>query len=196
MRLEAGDPANVSRLDCDVHIGTHVDAPRHFIKNGNTVEQLSLDALIGPAVVAYLPEADAVTADDLVGLDLPGDTERLLLRTRNSELWTASVTEFRKDYVGLTPEAARWIVDQQICLVGIDYLGIHRFGDGPLVHQILLGAGVVIVEGLNLADVHPGAHKLICLPLKLVGAEAAPARAVLQPISAVSGQPPAIGGDS
>ena len=182
-RLEVGDSANVSRLDCDVHVGTHVDAPWHFREDGATVEQLPLDILIGPVVVAYLPELSAITASDLADLALSPGTKRLLLRMRNSELWAAGVTEFRKDYVALTADAARWVVDQGIHLIGVDYLSVQRYDDSPLVHQILLEAGVIIVEGLNLADVQPGAYELICLPICLVGAEGAPARAVLRPLS-------------
>jgi arylformamidase len=178
-RLEAGDPANVSRLDCDVHVGTHVDAPWHFLENGSTVEQLSLDVLIGPVVVAYLPEVSAITAGDLDDLGLPPGTRRLLLRTQNSELWAARVTEFKKDYVALTADAARWVAEHGIRLIGVDYLSVQRYGDSTLTHQILLEAGVIILECLNLAGVQPGGYELICLPLKLVGAEGAPARAAL-----------------
>lgn len=178
--LEAGDPTNVSRLDCDVHMGTHVDAPWHFLENGYTVEQLPLDVLIGPAVMAYLPKVSAVTASNLADLALPPSTRRLLLRTRNSELWAEGVTEFRKDYVALTADAARWVVDRDIRLIGVDYLSVQRYDDSPLTHQLLLEAGVVIIEGLNLANVQPGAYELICLPIRLVGADGAPARAVLR----------------
>jgi kynurenine formamidase/glycosyltransferase involved in cell wall biosynthesis len=179
MSLEAGDMTNVSRLDCDVHIGTHVDAPLHFIEDGSSVEQMPLNILIGPALIAYLPGVDAITADDLAALSLPKSTQRLLLRTRNSLLWANGVNGFRTDYVALTADAARWIVEHDIRLVGVDYLSVQRYQDGSETHQILLDAGVVIVEGLNLADVVPGLYELICLPLKLVGAEGAPARAVL-----------------
>lgn len=182
MRLEAGDSANVSRLDCDVHVGTHVDAPCHFLENGNTVEQLSFDTLIGPAIVAYLPDVDTITPGDLAGLGLSPGAKRLLLHTRNSELWATGVTEFRTDYVALTADAACWVVDQGIRLLGVDCLSVQRYDDSPLTHQILLEAGVIILEGLNLADVKPGEYELICLPLRLVGAEGAPARAVLRPL--------------
>ena len=193
MRLEADEEYNVSRLDCDLHVGTHVDAPWHCVENGTTVDRLPLDILIGPAVVACLPEVGAVTASGLAGLALPPDTERLLLRTRNSELWAAEVTEFREDYVALTVDAARWVVDQGIRLVGVDYLSVQRYDDSPLTHQILLNADVIILEGLNLADVQPGAYELVCLPMLLVGAEGAPARAVLRHLSPVSGQTSASG---
>jgi arylformamidase len=183
MRLEAGDPANVSRLDCDLHVGTHVDAPWHFVENGITVERLSLDILIGPAIVAYLPQVDAVTAGDLTDLGLPSGTKRLLLRTRNSDWWVAGVHEFRKDYVALTADAARWVVKQGIRLIGVDYLSVQRYDDSPLTHRILLEAGVIILEGLNLASVQPGTYELICLPLCLVGAEGAPSRAILRSVT-------------
>lgn len=180
LRLEAGDLSNVSRLDSDVHIGTHVDAPWHSLEHGATVEQLSLEILIGPAVVAYLPKVDTITASDLAKLALPSGTQRLLLRTRNSELWTAGVTEFRTDFVALTADAARWVVDNGIQLIGVDYLSVQCYGDSPLTHEILLEADVIIVEGLNLDQVQPGDYELTCLPLRLVGAEGAPARAVLR----------------
>ena len=193
MRLEADEEYNVSRLDCDLHVGTHVDAPWHCVENGTTVDRLPLDILIGPAVVACLPEVGAVRGTDLADLKLPTGTKRLLLRTRNSELWAAEVTEFREDYVALTVDAARWVVDQGIRLVGVDYLSVQRYDDSPLTHQILLKADVIILEGLNLADVQPAAYELICLPLCLVGAEGAPARAVLRHLSPVSGQTSASG---
>jgi arylformamidase len=178
--MAKGDNNNVSRLECGVHTGTHVDAPWHFLEEGSTVERLPLDVMIGEAFVAYLPQADVVTAETLTGLALPTGTTRLLLRTRNSELWERGVTEFREDFVALTSDAVHWLVDQGIRLIGVDYLSVHRHGDGPLIHQILLRAGVVIVEGLNLAGVEPGKYELICLPLRLNGADGAPARAVLR----------------
>ena len=184
MRLEDGDEANVSQLNTDVHIGTHIDAPWHFVANGKTIEQLSLEVLIGKAVVVEMLDVSSVTAKDLEALDLPQDTERLLLRTRNSQLWENEVTEFYKDFVALTSDAAQWIVDRGIRLVGIDYLSVQRFYDSPLTHKILLGAEVIVIEGLNLSGVRSGQYYLTCLPLKLVGAEGSPARAILIPIEA------------
>jgi arylformamidase len=177
--MESGDPSNVSRLDCDVHTGTHIDAPRHFIENGITVDQLNLHQLIGPAIVACMPELDAVDASDLESLDLPRDCKRLLLQTRNSELWGKNISEFRKDYVALSQNAAKWIVDHGIDLIGVDYLSVQRYGDGPLTHQILFEGEVIIIEGLNLNGVAAGTYDLICLPLKLKDTEGSPARAVL-----------------
>ena len=178
--MAAGHDSNVSRLDCDVHTGTHVDAPSHFLAGGATVDALPLDVLIGPAFVASLPEAPAVTPEVLSGLGLPSGTSRLLLRTGNSRLWSSGPTGFRTDFVALTAEAARWLVDRHVRLIGVDYLSVQRYGDGPLTHRTLLGAGIVIVEGLDLSGVAPGPYELICLPLRLAGAEGAPARAVLR----------------
>lgn len=181
--MEAGSVANVSRMACCVHIGTHVDAPRHFIQDGRTVEHLALDTLIGPVVVAALPDIATITASDLESLALPTGVERLLLRTRNSELWASGSTEFHEEFVALTAEAAQWVVDQGIRLIGVDYLSVQRYYDGPQTHQILLGAEVIILEGLNLAQVPPGWYELLCLPLKLAGSDGAPARAVLRTLS-------------
>jgi arylformamidase len=178
-RLDAGAECNNSRLECDTHVGTHVDAPLHFLSEGTSVDKLPLEMLVGPAVVAYLPEVSAVTAGELEKLALPSNTRRLLLRTRNSEFWAAAISEFTKDYVSLTCDAAHWLVRQGVGLVGVDYFSVGSYEDGARIHQILLEAGVIIVESLNLAEVQPGNYELICLPICLAGAEAAPARAVL-----------------
>jgi arylformamidase len=182
MRMDEGDSYNAARLEFNLHTGTHVDAPRHFLQNGSTVEHLSLDVLIGPSYVAHLPDAADVTPRILTDLKLPPGVERLLLRTRNSELWEAKVTEFKEDFVALTHEAAQWIVDNKIRLVGVDYLSVQRFADDSRTHQILLGADTAVLEGLNLSNVRSGFYELICLPLRLIGTEAAPARAILRQI--------------
>lgn len=178
-RLNDGDECNNSHLHCDTHTGTHVEAPSHYLEQGATVEQLSLDVLIGPAIVAYLPMVSAITASDLAKLALPPGTKRLLLRTLNSELWAAKITEFREDYVALTSDAAQWIVRKGIRLIGVDYLSVGSYRDRVATHLILLQAGVVVIEGLNLYNVDSQEYELVCLPLKLEGAEGAPARAIL-----------------
>lgn len=178
--MAQGDECNVSRLVCSVHTGTHVDAPRHFLPQGATVEALALDVLIGAAVVVEMPDCDAITPADLDSLHLPLGTTRLLFKTRNSQLWRQPEHPFEPNFVALTSDAAAWVVDRGIQLVGVDYLSVQRFYDSePLTHCRLLEAGVVIVEGLNLAAVAPGEYHFICLPLKLVGSDGAPARAVL-----------------
>jgi arylformamidase len=173
--LESGDPANVSELDMGAHSGTHVDAPDHFIEGGAGAEALPLDALIGPAEVV---DASAATiALDLVTLRKlelpPRGSERVLFKTRNSQLWSRD--EFTRDFVRLNGEAAAYLVERGARLLGIDYLSI---GDAE-AHRILLSAGVVCAEGLDLRGIEPGPYELVCLPLKLVGSDGAPARAVL-----------------
>jgi arylformamidase len=182
-RIEAGDDSNLSKLDCDVHTGTHIDAPRHFLTKGITIEHLPLEVMIGPCFVAYLPKVSVVTADDLAGLNMPAGTVRLLLRTSNSRLWAAKTGRFRKTYVALTSDAASWIVENQVRLIGIDYLSVQPYSGSHDTHKILLKAGTAVLEGLNLASVKTGCYELICLPIKLVGAEGAPARVVLRTIN-------------
>jgi arylformamidase len=173
--LEAGDPVNVSELDMGAHSGTHVDAPDHFLAAGAGAEALPLEALIGPADV--VDATAAVTALDLLtvrDLELPSrGSERILFKTRNSQLWNRD--EFSRDFVRLDGEAAAYLVERGVKLLGIDYLSI---GDAE-AHRVLLGAGVVCVEGLDLRGIEPGSYELVCLPLKLVGSDGAPARAVL-----------------
>ena len=178
--IDAGDGVNVSRISCGVHTGTHVDAPRHVLTQGPTVERLALEALVGPTYVVEIMDREEITARDLEALCLGEGVERLLVRTRNSRLWEEGVATFQKDFVALTAEAAEWVVDAGIKLIGVDYLSVQRFRDPePTTHRILLEAGTVIVEGLDLSNVAAGRYELVCLPLKLVGAEGAPARAIL-----------------
>jgi len=175
-RIEDGAKDNLSHLASSVHIGTHVDAPLHFIAGGGDILSLSLDVLTGPATVIALPDADAITAGDLARLNLPRQVKRLLFKTRNGTLPT---TEFSKDFVALTLDAAQWIVERGVRLVGVDYLSVEHFGGDGSVHRALLSAGVVVVEGLDLRDVPPGDYALYCLPMKLAGSEGAPARVIL-----------------
>ena len=179
-KISNGYDSNDSRIACGVHCGTHVDAPAHFIENGSTVEGLSLNILIGPAMVAEFPEIDRITPELLDNKNLPRRTKRLLLKTKNSDLWENPEHSFNQDFVALSAEAAAWMVERGIQLVGIDYLSIQLFSDNePQTHRTLLEAGIIILEGLNLREVQPGCYQLICLPLKLAGSEGAPARAVL-----------------
>ncbi|MFZ2096480.1 MAG: cyclase family protein [Anaerolineales bacterium] len=177
--MDSGDNANVSQITMSCHTGTHVDAPHHFLNNGKTVEDLSLDLLVGRAYVLYLPDVNLITASVLMHADIPPRTRRLLFKTRNSELWKNGSREFYMDYVGLSVDAAEYLVDRNVRLVGIDYLSIAPFKLGTPVHTILLNAGVVIIEGLDLSQVSPGRYTLHCLPLKLGGADGAPTRCIL-----------------
>lgn len=177
--LDRGDMATVSRLDLGAHTGTHVDAPAHFFRDGATVDCLDLEVLAGPALVVHAPEADALSVEVLESLDIPAGTERLLFRTRNSDYWMRSAETFYEDFVAFDDEAARWLVARGVRLVGVDYLSIGPFADPVPAHLTLLGAGVIAVEGLNLNNIAPGMYQFACLPLKIMGGDGAPARAIL-----------------
>ena len=179
-RLKNGDDCNNSVFETDSHVATHIDAPYHFIENGETVDEISLDTLVGPCLVIDLPGVQKVSASELSAADIDASVSRLLIRTDNSRLWTNGQTAFTKNYAALTADAADWLVSREIKLVGIDYLSIGGYADGVRTHQILLNAGIVAVEGLNLWKVAPGMYELICLPIKVQGAEGAPARVILR----------------
>lgn len=177
--IEKGDNANTSEVTLSVHTGTHVDAPDHFMNNGKTVEQLSLEALIGRAYVLYLPDVKQITAAVVEAADIPPRTRRLLFKTRNSEYWAKGVKEFQTDFVGITEDAAQLLVDRNVRLVGVDYLSVAPYKKSRPTHRLLLEAGVVVVEGLDLSQVSQGRYTLTCLPLKLGGSDGAPARVIL-----------------
>jgi arylformamidase len=163
-----GSPANVSKLDLGVHSGTHVDAPVHFIEGASGVEELPLDVLVGPCVVVA---AEGLARDDVAGA--PEDAERVLFKTPNSELWAQN--EFPEEFAHLDGEGAQLLVDRGVKLVGVDWLSV---GD-EAAHHILLGAGVVPVEGLDLRGIEPGDYFLVAAPLKIEGSDGAPARVLL-----------------
>ncbi|HEV3363305.1 MAG TPA: cyclase family protein [Acidimicrobiia bacterium] len=164
-RIEDGDPADVSRLALGTHTGTHVDPPAHFLPGAATVDHLPLEVLVGPAVVLDC-SAGPIDGAALEARPLPDGSTRVLLKTGG-------------DAGALTPDGARWLVERGVRLVGADTLSIEpETGDYP-VHRLLLGAGVVIVEGLDLAAVAAGAYQFVCLPLRIVDGDGAPARAVL-----------------
>jgi arylformamidase len=178
--MEDGKHNNVSRLALSAHAGTHVDAPYHFIADGKTIESLALDALIGPAQVVELPDdCTDINAQVLADAGIRFDTGRLLLKTRNSRYWTEPGLPFQKSFAALTPDGAQYLVDGGTRLVGIDYFSIAPFGDSVPTHRVLLGASMVILEGIDLSAIAPGFYELYCLPLKLGGSDGAPARAVL-----------------
>ena len=178
-KIDEGDNANVSCFTMSAHMGTHVDAPDHFLNNGKTVEKLALSVLSGRVYVLHLPEVDLITAAILEKAEIPPRTRRVLFKTRNSDYWMKQLKEFQSDFVALSPDAAQYLVDRGVKLVGIDYLSIAPYHQGLIPHQILLKAGVVILEGLDLSSVSQGRYSLYCLPLKLAGSDGAPAHAIL-----------------
>ena len=167
--IEHGDVANLTRLDFGVHTGTHVDAPVHFIDGGAGADALPLEVFLGPCEVV-----DATSADDEVGPELvPSGVERVLFKTRNSELWERD--SFDEGFTRIGLAAAERLVENGVRLVGVDYLSV---GD-PETYEMLLGAGIAAIEGLDLRRLEPGQYSLACLPLRIVDSDGAPARAVL-----------------
>lgn len=169
----------VSRWCLGSHAGTHVDAPVHFSAGPGTVDALDPAVLVGSCRVLHFPDAAAITAEMLAVQDL-GGISRLLFRTRNSARWREDPGTFRTDYTALTPAAAAYLRDRGVVLVGVDFLSVEPYGGDGAVHMTLLSAGIVVVEGLYLADVPAGDYTLLCAPLKLMGADGAPARVFLQ----------------
>lgn len=178
MSMASGDTCNVSHLNFSAHTGTHMDAPFHFLRAGATMESLPLDAVLGPARVIEVPDPVAIRPEHLPA-DL-GPAERLLFKTVSGErCWP--LEQFVEDYVYLSADAARVLADLRTRCVGIDYLSVGGFHQDLVeTHEILLSAGVWIIEGLDLRHVAPGDYELACLPLLLPGADGAPARAAVR----------------
>lgn len=176
LAMVRGDPVDVTRLDMPAHTGTHVDAPAHVVPGGAGVDGLALDALIGPCRVATVAaDADGVIGPErLRALALPRGCTRLLLSVR-----APGVADPPHDAPGVTAAGARWLLEAGIALVGVDTMSVAPADDPLPTHRILLEAGVVILEGLDLGGVPDGDHMLVCLPLLMPGADGAPARAVL-----------------
>jgi arylformamidase len=178
--ISQGASANVSRLDLGSHTGTHVDAPKHFFDDGAGVDTLALDVLMGPArLLAFGDRVTSVGEAELSAHDLTGVT-RVLLKTRNSQWLATGSTEFHRDYTYLAPDGAEYLARLGMRLVGVDYLSVEQFHSGHhRTHRTLLEQGIVIVEGLLLSEPTAGDYHFRCLPLRLVGLDGAPARAVL-----------------
>ena len=179
-KIEEGANCNVTELRMSVHSGTHLDAPFHFFPLGSSVETLPLDVLVGEAQVVHLPDAcQLVSRDILEQAGILKGTQRLLIRTRNSHFWAEKRGEFQPDFVGLSPDGADYLVEQGVRLVGLDYLSVAPYKKSRPVHEILLKSGVIALEGVILWDVPAGIYQLCCLPLKLLGSDGAPVRAIL-----------------
>jgi arylformamidase len=176
--IEQGDYVNLSSLQMNIHTGTHVDAPSHFIHKGKTINQMDLSPFMGEAWVVETDVMDIsyqVLAEKQIA-----PTERILLKTGGSSLYKKN--KFCSDFPALVECGARWMVEKQIKLVGIEYLSIEHYGSRPhTIHQILLEGNIAILEGLNLEGIKPGKYQLMALPLNLIGTEGAPVRALLFP---------------
>ena len=176
-RIANGDSSNLSTLHLSAHCGTHVDAPRHFFDGAPGADALALEMMLGRTRVVEI-RSRAIGAAELADLDLADDV-RILFKTSNSRLWGSP--DFRTDFVGVTASGAEHLIARGIKVVGIDYLSIEEFKTpGAPAHHVLLGGGAIVIEGLDLRDVEPGIYDMLCLPLRVVGADGAPARVLLR----------------
>jgi arylformamidase len=180
--IEKGDTANLSAISMGAHSGTHVDAPIHFLQQGQGIDNIPIDTLVGRARVIEIRDPELIKPEELVGLGIR-DGERILFKTENSShVWQKD--EFVEDFVFISDAAADFLVDRGVRLIGIDYLSVGSFKHGgSYVHKTLLNGGIWIIEGLNLSNVTPGNYDFICLPLRIVGGDGAPARAILRPLT-------------
>jgi arylformamidase len=178
--MNKGHKNNLSVLDMGAHSGTHMDAPFHFIADGMTIDKAPLDALIGPARIIEIKDKNLIKPEELARHKILRG-ERIIFKTKNSDiLWEEN--KFKENFIYISIEAAEYLASKKIKLVGSDYLSVGGFhGDGGEIHRTLLGAGVLIVEGLKLFKVKPGKYDLICLPLKVFNADGAPARVAISP---------------
>ncbi|HEX8033420.1 MAG TPA: cyclase family protein [Ktedonobacterales bacterium] len=181
MSFDRGDAANVSKISMGSHTGTHMDAPIHFVPDGEGINMLPLDAAMGAARVIASTDAVSIKRAELEPYDIQRG-ERILFKTRNSNrVWNTD--NFVEDFVYISADAAEYLAERGARTVGVDYLSVGGYKqDGIETHYALLGAGIWIIEGLNLASVEPGNYELVCLPLKIVDGDGAPARAIVRPI--------------
>jgi arylformamidase len=183
--IAAGDRANVTRLEMSAHTGTHMDAPVHYLEGREGIDAMPFDATIGLARVIEISDMVSVKAGELAGHE-PKQGERLLLKTVNSVNAWKLAPEFERNFVYIAADAAAFLAECGVRSVGIAYLSVGGFEhDAVETHVARLRAGVWVIEGLNLADVEPGDYELLCLPLKIVGSDGAPARALLRPAEGV-----------
>jgi len=177
--IENGDGANLTQINMSAHSGTHMDAPLHFYENGKGIEAVPFSALIGPARVIEITDPETIRAEVLAEQNIqPG--ERILFKTRNSARnWPDE--PFTADFVYLETDAARFLAESGVRIIGVDYLSVAGYGKNEAeVHRALLGAGIWVIEGLYMDAVSPGTYEMICLPIRLAESDGAPVRAVLR----------------
>jgi arylformamidase len=182
MKISSGDTANLTHLNMSAHTGTHMDAPLHFIENGNDISKMQLSAVIGEARVLEVNNVDVIEVKDLEKYDIKKD-ERILFKTKNSNLnWYDQ--PFNENFVHLSTKAAEYLAGIGVRTLGIDYLSVSGYKKNEVrVHRAILEAGIWVIEGLNLTGINPGKYDLICLPLKILEGDGAPARAIIRPIN-------------
>ena len=179
---EKGDRNTLSEMCMGAHTGTHMDAPLHFVRGGAGIDQLPLDVAMGRARVIEINDAESIKVEELERHDI-GHGERILFKTKNSShVWQKA--DFVEDFVFVSVEAARFLVERGVALIGVDYLSVGGYKqDGSEVHHALLEAGIWLIEGLDLSQVSAGEYELVCLPLKIVDGDGAPTRTVVRPFS-------------
>jgi arylformamidase len=179
-RIADGASANVTRIVCPTHCGTHVDPPWHFVDHGAKLDQIPIERWVGPCQVIRIgDDVDRIEPHHLDEAGIAPETIRLLFKTRNSAWWSRRPLTFDTAYVALSPEAVRWVIDRGIKLIGVDALSFESFDSDGITHRTLLGSDVVAIEGLDLSAIQPGFYDLVCLPLKLRDGDGAPARVIL-----------------
>ena len=176
-RMSRGDTNNSSSIHTSVHAGTHVDAPFHFLADGITIEELPLDLFIGPARVCAVECGSHITATDVAKAGIDGET-RVLFKTRNSQLLKKG--DYDASFAPFAVDGAKALVDRGVKLVGLDYLSAAAANEQVPVHRAFLDHAVILLEGVDLAEVPPGRYELFCPPVKLAGSDGAPCRAVLR----------------
>jgi len=181
--IREGDSSNVSLIQMSVHTGTHIDAPRHFLESGKTIDNIPLDKLIGQTLVIKLPDSvDSISKDILESyhnISMLKKTKKVLFRTRNSSLWHQYKNAFQKNFVGIDASGASFLAGLNLDLIGVDYLSVAPYSDSTRPHRILLAKEIVLLEGIDLTDIPEGLFTLYCLPILIEGCEGSPARAIL-----------------
>jgi arylformamidase len=176
-----GMPCNLTKLEISAHTATHMDAMCHFVPGGAGMDEMPLEATIGPCRVIGMDVEDQITPSDLEGLNLQ-QGERIIFKTHNTTRSWDMAPVFDRNFVSISEAAGKVLAEAGVMTVGVDYLSIGGFGkDVVEVHQVMLGAGIWVIEGLRLVDIDPGDYDLLCLPLKIKGADGAPCRALLKP---------------
>lgn len=173
------DGVRETSIHLSSHSGTHVDAPSHFLKDGKTIDEIKLDQVVGDCIVLDMTNcAERITRDCLMQHDsVITQNSIILLKTTNSDL--SPTDKFNPHFIYLEASGANYLVEKKIKTVGIDYLGIEHSQPGHPTHENLMNGDVTVIEGLRLGHVQPGNYLFTCLPLNIIGLEAAPARAIL-----------------
>lgn len=173
-----GAEANVTKISTTAHVGTHIDAPLHFVPGGMDIASIPLEKLIGPAKVIQVKNSKEISLEDVQGVSIE-EGDRVLFRTSNSEMeWEHQ--PFTDDYVYLSTDVARLLAEKKINCVGIDYLSLGSKENDPEVHRLMLGSNIIIIEGLKLRDIAPGEYEMICLPLKIKDSDGGPSRVIIR----------------